>query len=469
MACSQLKKGRAPACVSLECLCALLCLSSIACFPERNKNIHSLLHSVQNLALIPASAFQDDKSCWSILTSAGSDSCLEARTTSLGVRTSWCRANDTDGIVLVENLSAEARHQDVYRIRLVGTVIELLAVTYCSRHLAIAPYHLSHSGRYSVEVLHLHSGYTMTDPSPVHNQEHLVAATFKLELSADVLSGKVASQPGLCTALDSPGKWLREDPDAFSSQTCFREDYMTGCLPRDASVGLGQSGLTWWQEDCTLQHLSSSQLTGCLTAKKVCFVGDSHSRVLYNSVVDLLSDTYATIPPEGKSIRPSEIVTYHEDFWGHGTHDEHADCDVIVRNTGAWHIAWSMSAAGRAKPDLLDYAQRVQQIASMMEVARQRGAQLIWMTSNGQPISLAVHKYKKFQHKDFRTDPLLLAINRVANNIMTAHNISIFDTWSMTNPVADLSFDGIHYAGDVGYFMAMRILNSLCTAGTPHD
>ena len=374
-------------------------------FPRSRKNVHSLLHSVQNLALVPASAFEDDKSCWSILTSAGSDSCVEARTTSLGVRTSWCKANDTAGIVLIENLSTEARQQDVYRVRMVGTTIELLAVTYCSRHMAIAPYSLSHPGTYAVEVLHLHSGYTMTDPSPVNNQEHLVAATFQLEVSANVLPQKPVSPPHACTALDTPGKWLREDPDAFSTQTCVREDYMTGCHPREASVSLGQSGLNWWQRDCTLQHLSSSQLTQCLTAKKVCFVGDSHSRVLYNTVVDLLNDTYAKAPPEGRDVRSSQIVTYHEDAWGHATHDDHADCDVVVRNTGAWHIAWSMSAHGRAKPDLLDYAQRVQQIAAHMEVARGHGTKLIWMTSNGQPISLAVHKYKKFEHKDFRTEP----------------------------------------------------------------
>ncbi|KAK9845100.1 hypothetical protein WJX74_010597 [Apatococcus lobatus] len=330
--------------------------------------------------------------------------------------------------------------------------------------MAVAPYALAFAGKYSVEVLHLHSDYTIANPSPVHDQEHLVAANFVVETLQGLEPAPGLGTNRLCTALDSPGKWLREDPDAFPPHTCVREDYLTGCLPRDVSVSRGQSGLAWWQPDCALQQLTSTQLSSCLASKKLCLMGDSHMRHLYNSVVDLLEGNFGKAAPESKEFRPSNVVSYFEDFWGHASLTGSEGCDVIIRNTGAWHVAWSMSKEGRAKPDLFDYIQRVSNIALGMGLARDKGSQLIWMTTNGQPISLAVHKYKRFEHRDYRIDPMLLAINRVANMHMAVHNITIFDTWSMTNPVADTSFDGIHYAGDVAYFMAMRLLNYVCQA-----
>ncbi|KAK9857202.1 hypothetical protein WJX84_000945 [Apatococcus fuscideae] len=42
------------------------------------------------------------------------------------------------------------------------------------------------------------------------------------------------------------------------------------------------------------------------------------------------------------------------------------------------------------------------------------------------------------------------------------HGIPIFDTWSMTAPVFDLSYDGAHYKGDIGYEIGLALLNYLC-------
>ena len=186
-------------------------------------------------------------------------------------------------------------------------------------------------------------------------------------------------------------------------------------------------------------------------------------RFLYNYLFDLVSDTStSSIAPGSKEIRPSDVLYFYEDPWGWAMHDENDQCEIIVRNTGAWHISYAMSKAGRSKPDLSDYATRVSAVAASMSAARAKGAQVIWMTTNGQPINLAVHTHEKFEHKDYRTDPLLLTINRIANDIMTAQDIPIFDTWSMTSAVADTSWDGAHFMGDVGYFITHRLLSSIC-------
>ena len=427
----------------------------------------SLLHSIQKFAFVPASPFVDDKSCWSLLQPASSACCAHINSTALGIHTSWCQIGLSSGIILMESNASASRKQDVFRVRLVGTTVELLEVTYCSNNLAIAPYSLTHSGQYAGEVLHLHSNYAIGDPSPINVRHNLVAATFELETRNVSHLSDHAFYSSVCTQLDSPGKWLNNVPGNPLSRTCFHEDYKLGCLPRDVSVELGKSGLSWWQPGCKLMHLTSRQIERCLAPKKLCLFGDSHMRFLSNTIVDLIERSFGKTPPEHKGIKASDLVTYYEDFWGWATPivaDDHDGCTTILRNTGAWHVAFSMSQAGRSKPDLLDYSERVSSIAKSLHQAQGRGQQVLWMTTNGQPVNLGVHTFEKYEHKDYRIDPMLLALNRVANNVMAASNISIFDTWSMTSPVADTSFDGIHFAGDVGYFIAMRLLSSICHA-----
>ncbi len=381
-------------------------------------------------------------------------------TTRLGVQVHWCKTNDHAGLTLMErNLSTSTKvnapgTQDVYRVRMVGPTVELLSVSYCSSSLALAPYRLSHAGSYTVEVLHLHSNYSLQAPSPVHKPDDLSAASFQLETLGKPARGSSRSQTQKCRDLDAPGKWLYEEQPNSLNRTCVHEDYKVGCLPLNMGTDRYKSGLTWWQPHCEQHEVTTSQFRSCLGRRKLCMFGDSHMRFLFNFVYDLVEGSWTTeITPGSKEIRSSDMVAFYEDPWGWAVHEEEHNCSMILRNTGAWHISYAMSAAnGRRPPDLADYAGRVSHVAASMHAARERGAQVIWMTTNGQPINLAVHTHEKFENKDYRTDPMLLALNRVANRAMAAHDIPIYDTWSMTSAVADTAFDGAHFVGDVGFF-----------------
>ena len=66
------------------------------------------------------------------------------------------------------------------------------------------------------------------------------------------------------------------------------------------------------------------------------------------------------------------------------------------------------------------------------------------------------------KRQDWRTDPILLILNRVANKMMEDAGIPIVDTYAISAPLNDVSYDSAHYRGHVGFAMDLRILNALC-------
>lgn len=66
--------------------------------------------------------------------------------------------------------------------------------------------------------------------------------------------------------------------------------------------------------------------------------------------------------------------------------------------------------------------------------------------------------------QEWRSDPIFLLYNRAANKMMEDAGIPIIDTYSISAPLNDVSYDAAHYRGHVGYNMDIRILNVLCPA-----
>lgn len=422
-----------------------------------------LLNTLQTAALIPASASLtgQEVGCWSFLPAYHEAPCVHLNTTALGVRIHVCKTNSHAGFAVMQSDLAAAVAQNVFRARAVGPTVELLSVIYCNKNLALAPYNFTHAGRYTIEILHLHSNYTLSDPSPLHMPELLYSGYVELDTSAQPGS-LPAARSRVCSELDGPGTWLYSAPEVSLVKTCVHEDYRVGCLPWHLGTGRNQSGLTWSQDGCSLQHFTNQESRSCLAARKLCLFGDSHMRYLYNFLYDLVVDNRHTLPPGDRENAADEFVEFFQDPWGTAEHSTEQRCGVIVRNTGAWHVAYTRSQAGHGKPDLADYAARVRSVANSLQSAKTRGIEVIWMTTNGQPINLAAHTHTKHEHKDHRTDPMLLSINRLANSIMNASGIPVFDTWSMTSAVADMAYDGAHFLGDVGYFITHRLLSSIC-------
>jgi hypothetical protein len=63
---------------------------------------------------------------------------------------------------------------------------------------------------------------------------------------------------------------------------------------------------------------------------------------------------------------------------------------------------------------------------------------------------------------DWRTDPFIMRLNKVASTVMLAHGIPAVDIHSIASPLFDLSYDGDHYIGTVGLATAEMVANVVC-------
>ena len=80
------------------------------------------------------------------------------------------------------------------------------------------------------------------------------------------------------------------------------------------------------------------------------------------------------------------------------------------------------------------------------------------VTTNPFPLRADMHR----QNTDWRTDPIILLYNAVAQDVMQAAGIETVSTWNLAAPLADLSYDRGHYKGVVGYYISLFLLNIVC-------
>lgn len=80
------------------------------------------------------------------------------------------------------------------------------------------------------------------------------------------------------------------------------------------------------------------------------------------------------------------------------------------------------------------------------------------MTTNPFPLRADMHR----QNTDWRTDPILLLYNSLAQDVMQAAGIEIISTWNLAAPLADFSYDRGHYKGVVGYHISLLLINIVC-------
>eukprot|EP00775_Hariotina_reticulata_P004638 gene4638-4891_t len=152
---------------------------------------------------------------------------------------------------------------------------------------------------------------------------------------------------------------------------------------------------------------SASYMSACAAAqpfgKKVCFIGDSQTRHLYNLVTLSLDARMA--------------AGFVADS---GTPDKTPIAPEV-------------------------YAAKVQAVADHMAAERSRHHNaMFWTTVNTFPLlkdffQLGTHNGSAPRQEDFRTEPYLLLYNKVASSIMHRSNIPVVDTFHIGDPDSELS------------------------------
>ncbi len=226
---------------------------------------------------------------------------------------------------------------------------------------------------------------------------------------------------------------------------------------------VGSSGLKWQPLECDIVKHDRIDIHSCFAGKHVCMVGDSQIRHAFNSFVQILEGHFRDSSSSEFDRIPATSMfgTFHGDPYGDIPVYE-TGCTTLIVNVGQWFASSRHGQNFDLAHILLTYMVKLRQVALRMQAAQAAGMEVIWMTTNGHAITMHQHGAGPVPLRDWRTDPVLLLLNRIANSIMTSAGIPIFDTWSMTAPVFDLSYDGAHYKGDVGYSIALALLNHIC-------
>jgi hypothetical protein len=151
-------------------------------------------------------------------------------------------------------------------------------------------------------------------------------------------------------------------------------------------------------------------------------------------------------------IGPSSV--YQPAQWG----DKHntTGCAASFWNFGQWPLSYVITTPWSP----VQYAKAVESLAQHMLQQAPHGGPQFWLSIN--PFNSMGWKIV-LEGRDWRTDPYLLLYNQIASSIMQAHGIPVVDTFRMMQSLADVSHDGAHFYGVVG-FTQLRVLltQALC-------
>ncbi|KAG2489685.1 hypothetical protein HYH03_011794 [Edaphochlamys debaryana] len=155
--------------------------------------------------------------------------------------------------------------------------------------------------------------------------------------------------------------------------------------------------------------------------RHLCFVGDSHSRYLHNSVAMWLSGYSVAVNNSAKQMLLTPSSSYFRMLWGYdwpapsepdGADPLSANCTDVLVNFGQWPASYR---AGPAPYSPGQYAAQVSYVRSKMLALRQKyGIRVWWVTT----VMSSLKVQLELRGIDWRTDPLLLLFNRLAADVM---------------------------------------------------
>lgn len=224
--------------------------------------------------------------------------------------------------------------------------------------------------------------------------------------------------------------------------------------------------LQWRPHGCKMQRVDRGSFAKHLVNATVCFFGDSQMRHIHGNVVEImdgvpLNMTGAVGGATDKSISHSNRWLYSVDRsaeWEIGQ-ENFTGCSTVVYNIGQWALGWP---AGDRPMPAHEYSSRVKRIVRQLAVAREEGKSVFWVTTNSHPMDPKDGFKSIFiEGRDWRTDPLLLTYNKIANALAADLNIPIIDTYTLTSIMNEYSYDGAHYRGYVGYWSAVVVLDAI--------
>ena len=198
----------------------------------------------------------------------------------------------------------------------------------------------------------------------------------------------------------------------------------------------------------------------CVKQAKVCMWGDSQMRHLYNTIAEAIFHSAMGTINEKDILDGHSSLTYTSKLYDNFEQDVEGllragNCSVLVANFGQWPAGWP---EGYPWP-FEKYKVYLEADMRYLKLLEQKfeGIRTFWMTTNP-------HGYVRAMADgtEWRTDPVLDAYYRMTLQLASDYGVELLDTYSIANPLKDLTYDGAHYKGIVGWTLASYVMQSIC-------
>ena len=205
-------------------------------------------------------------------------------------------------------------------------------------------------------------------------------------------------------------------------------------------------------------------------AYKMCFVGDSHMRYLYNDVLLALlggADYNVEFPKQARQEPLFRFVNVRFDSDLDDALSVVAyECAVVFANFGQWLLGWP----GDRPWTVAEYAREVDDALHRLKAAltypdrvgpdRPLNQSLYWLLQEPCPQS----EVFVCPPSDWRTDPWTRAYNEKAAQVADMHGVRVLDVFSIYEAVQELTTDGCHYISPMTSAAVDAILGELWPA-----
>lgn len=201
------------------------------------------------------------------------------------------------------------------------------------------------------------------------------------------------------------------------------------------------------------------------TMPGLCFVGDSQTRNVFNSVMCAFQGRLMEDRQSSHQICSDTRHSNTKYFGANYPSDwiarplraslDLAQCGSVVMNFGQWPCS-------NRQPTPWPRARFERELQQSLSVAShwaaQRSRRLFFWATNPSPFrrDMAI-----CPPSDWRFPHIIEAYNAIAKRVAARHNITFIDTYSIVFQLLDLSFDGAHYGGSIGHALAVTILDEV--------
>ena len=344
----------------------------------------------------------------------------------------------------------------------------MVPLTHHSERVHFGQYKVARSGEYNVEAMMLYTHF---------NESHIQDSVFVMDSKALISSSPFVVAPDNlnplseipCNDIDATWAVADEYREYLRRTRTWAQDLWPAGHPMIYDLLPSTTNATGWQFESKCKAIKpfnalfNPTYTNCLKEAKLCMWGDSQMRHLYNTIVAALFHSAQDLTDREKkeAIDGPDYVNFFWKVWDNFDQDidellASGNCSTIIANFGQWPAGWPEEYPWQFDKYKV-YAEADMVYLKLLK-GKYSGVRTYWMTTNP-------HGYAGYGIPagcEWRTDPVLDRYHEISLKLAFTHGVRILDTYRIAKPLNDLTYDGSHYQGIVGWMLATYALEEIC-------